>query len=57
MTIFSRIKPFQKLIPEYVILDEDLIQELMESNLSEVINDYFKAMKKSIVDYVLLDEN
>jgi hypothetical protein len=29
----------------------------MESNLAEVINDYFRAMKKSIVDYVLLDEN
>jgi len=29
----------------------------MESNLSEIIDDYFKAMKKSIVDYVLLDEN
>lgn len=29
----------------------------MESNLAECINDYFRAMKKAIVDYVLLDEN
>lgn len=55
MTIFSRVKPFQKLLPDYVILDEEIIQEIMESNLAEVINDYFRAMKKSIVDYVLLD--
>lgn len=26
-------------------------------NLEEVVNDYYKAMKKSITDYVLLDEN
>lgn len=44
-------------MPEYVILDEELIQAIMENNLAQVINDYFKAMKKSIVDYVLLDEN
>lgn len=55
MTIFSRVKHFQKLLPDHVIIDEEVIQEIMENNLAEVINDYFKAMKKSIVDYVLLD--
>ncbi len=40
---------------DFVQLGEELVQQVMEGNLNEVINDYFRAMKKSIVDYVLLD--
>lgn len=33
------------------------MEEIIHSNLEEVVSDYYKAMKKSITDYVLLDEN
>jgi hypothetical protein len=42
-------------MPDLIILEEEVIQDIMEGNLAECINDYFRAMKKAIVDYVLLD--
>jgi hypothetical protein len=39
------------------MLDTEIVEEIIHVNLEEAVNDYYKAMKKSITDYVLLDEN
>ena len=44
-------------MPDFVPLDTEVVQEIVHVNLSEVVSDYELAMKKSITDYVLLDEN
>jgi hypothetical protein len=54
---FSEKKPFEDTIEGLVFLDEDTIQRIIQDNLDIVTADYFMAMKKSILDYVLLDTN
>jgi hypothetical protein len=44
-------------MPEFTILEIEVIEEIIHDNLEEVVNDYYRAMKKSITDYVLLDDN
>lgn len=39
------------------MLDTEVVEEIIHANLEEVVSDYYTAMKKSIVDYVLLDDN
>lgn len=57
MTIYNQIKPFQEDIPDFTMLDTEVVEEIIHANLEEVVSDYYTAMKKSIVDYVLLDDN
>lgn len=55
MTVYNEIKPFQEELPDFVLLDTEIVEEIIHANLEEAVNDYYKAMKKSITDYVLLD--
>lgn len=57
ITLYNEIKPFQEEIPDFVVLDTELVEEIVHTNLEEVVADYYRAMKKSITDYVLLDDN
>jgi adenylate cyclase len=57
MTVYNEIKPFQEELPDFTMLDTAVVEEIIHGNLEEVVTDYYKAMKKSITDYVLLDEN
>lgn len=57
MTLYNEIKPYQEELPDFIPLDTEIVEEIIHSNLEEVVSDYYLAMKKSITDYVLLDEN
>lgn len=57
MTVFNEVKSYQEEMPDFVVLETEVVEEIIHVNLEEVVNDYYKAMKKSITDYVLLDEN
>ena len=57
ISLFNEIKPFQEEIPDFIVLDTEIVQDIIHANLQEVVADYYRAMKKSITDYVLLDEN
>ena len=55
ISLFTEIKPFQEEIPDFIVLDTEIVQDIIRANLQEVVADYYRAMKKSITDYVLLD--
>ena len=57
ISIFNEIKPFQEEIPDFIILETEIVEDIIHANLEEVVADYYRAIKKSITDYVLLDEN
>lgn len=55
ISAFSEIKPYQEDILDFTVLETELSEAIIHENLEEVVNDYYRAMKKSITDYVLLD--
>jgi len=55
ITAYNEIKPYQEEITDFTILETELAESIIHENLEEVVNDYYRAMKKSITDYVLLD--
>jgi len=54
---FTERRPFEENNPQLLLLDEETVQHIIHDNLDIVTTDYFLAMKKSILDYVLLDLN
>ena len=47
-----------ELIPGYLHADEkSRIEDLIDTILNEINKDYFDSVKKSILDYILKDEN
>ena len=57
ISAYNELKPFQEEQPDFTILETELTEAIIHENLEEVVNDYYRAMKKSITDYVLLDDN
>jgi hypothetical protein len=54
---FSERREFEENMVDLVFLDEETVQRIIQDNLDIVTADYIMAMKKSILDYVLLDVN
>jgi len=38
-------------------VEKNRIEQLIDSMLSEINNDYFDSVRKSILDYILKDDN